>query len=58
MVKDVTEFLVDAEMPRARVALLLEHFSRLEDEPRRDCRRLQLLRDWSHDEASITEILP
>ena len=26
-------------------------------EPRRDCRRLQLLRDWSHDEASITEIL-
>jgi len=27
MVKDVTEFLVDAEMPRARVALLLEHFS-------------------------------
>ena len=37
MVKDVTEFLVDAEMPRARVALLLEHFSRLEDdrEPQR-----------------------
>jgi predicted transposase YbfD/YdcC len=37
MVKNVTEFLVDAEMPRARVALLLEHFSRLEDdrEPQR-----------------------
>ena len=35
MVKDVTEFFVDAEMPRARVALLLEHFSRLEDEPQR-----------------------
>ena len=35
MVKDVTEFLVDAEMPRARVALLLEHFSGLEDEPQR-----------------------
>lgn len=32
MVKDVAEFLVDAEMPQARVALLLEHFSRLEDE--------------------------
>ena len=37
MVKNVTEFLVDAEMPRARVALLLEHFSHLEDdrEPQR-----------------------
>lgn len=37
MTKDVTEFLVDAEMPRARVALLLEHFSHLEDgrEPQR-----------------------
>lgn len=32
MTKDVTEFLVDAEMPRARVALLLEHFSHLEDD--------------------------
>ena len=37
MVKDVTEFLVDAEMPRARVVLLLEHLSGLEDdrEPQR-----------------------
>jgi len=37
MVKDVSEFFVDAEMPRARVALLLEHFSHLEDgrEPQR-----------------------
>ena len=26
------------------------------DEPCRDCRRLQLLRDWSHDEEGINEI--
>ncbi len=25
-------------------------------EPLRDCRRLQLLRDWSHDEEGIDEI--
>jgi hypothetical protein len=25
-------------------------------EPPRDCRRLQLLRDWSHDEEGIDEI--
>jgi predicted transposase YbfD/YdcC len=31
-VKDVADFLVDAAMPRARVALLLEHFSALDDE--------------------------
>jgi hypothetical protein len=30
MVKDVTEFLADTEMPRARVTLLPEHFSCLE----------------------------
>ena len=37
MTGEATEFLVDAEMPRARVALLLEHFSHLEDgrEPQR-----------------------
>jgi hypothetical protein len=27
-----------------------------EGEPSRDCRRLQLLRDWSHDEEGIDEI--
>jgi len=37
MTEEATEFLVDGEMPRARVALLLEHFSHLEDdrEPQR-----------------------
>ena len=29
---DVTDSLIDETLPRARLALLLEHFSRLDDE--------------------------
>lgn len=32
IVKDLTDFLIDGEMPKSRVALLLKHFSHLEDE--------------------------
>jgi hypothetical protein len=35
---------------------VIEHGGAADAEPPRDCRRLQLLRDWSHDEEGIDEI--
>ena len=35
----------------------VKQVDRLLREPRRVCRRLQILRDWSHDEQGIDEIL-
>ena len=51
------EYIVCLEDGR-KLKMLKRHLRTTYDmtEPPRDCRRLQLLRDWSHDEEGIDEI--
>jgi hypothetical protein len=49
-IAQVLRIVVDFGHPNKRAVV------RPKTEPPRDCRRLQLLRDWSHDEEGIDEI--
>ena len=54
--EDSREVFVEDAMPRDRLALLLDHFSRIE--PPRVCRRLQLMSSMEHHEHNDEQIFP